>query len=96
MTISPTLGVIIIMNNYFHDVATTLLAASGVAPWVIIRRYEQGAERPTAGYFLRVYAGVTRLARSSRYWILIGGIPRTFFTGASSGPMQWTTRRCTH
>jgi hypothetical protein len=79
MTISPTLGVIIMMNNYFHDVATALLAASGVALWVIIRRYEDGTDRATAEYFLRVYSGMTRLARFSLYWILIGGVPRTIF-----------------
>jgi hypothetical protein len=32
---SPSLGVLIMMNNYFHDVATALLAASGFVLWWI-------------------------------------------------------------
>jgi hypothetical protein len=78
-SISPTLGVIIMMNNYFHDVATALLAASGIALWVIIKNYEENTDRAATEYFLRLYKGMTRVARFSLYWILIGGVPRTLF-----------------
>jgi hypothetical protein len=30
-------------------------------------------------YFLSLYSSMTRVARLSLYWILIGGVPRTFF-----------------
>lgn len=76
---SPTLGVIIMMNNYFHDVATALLAASGVALWVMIRKYEGNDDRKVAEYFLSIYESMTKVARFSLYWILIGGVPRTIF-----------------
>jgi hypothetical protein len=74
---SPTLGVFIMMNNYFHDVATALLLASGVVMWIIVRRMERSADESVIRYFLRIYSGVTRLAKFSLLWILIGGIPRT-------------------
>lgn len=74
---SPTLGVFIMMNNYFHDVATALLLASGVAMWVIVRKLETHPAPPVVDYFLKVYRGVTGLAKFSLAWILIGGIPRT-------------------
>ena len=37
MQITPGLGVAIMMNNYFHDVATALLAASGFTLHAIAR-----------------------------------------------------------
>jgi hypothetical protein len=76
---SPTLGVIIMMNNYFHDVATALLLASGVVMWVVIRNYQEGASPDTDRYFLRLYRSVTWLAKFSLLWIILGGIPRTIF-----------------
>jgi hypothetical protein len=36
---SPLAGVAIMMNNYLHDVATALLAASAVALWVMLRHF---------------------------------------------------------
>jgi len=84
-TISPALGVIIMINNYFHDVATGLLLASGVAIYVIMKRYEdierqQGAEsRGATEYFLRIYTIMTKLARFSFWWIIVAGIPRTYY-----------------
>jgi len=74
---SPTLGVIIMLNNYFHDVATALLAASGITMWVVVKRYEDSSSPDVTDYFLRIYNGITRLAKFSLFWILIGGIPRT-------------------
>lgn len=73
---SPALGVIIMMNNYFHDVATALLLASGVVMVIITRKLGEAREFEVARYFLRIYDGVTKLAKFSLVWILIGGVPR--------------------
>jgi hypothetical protein len=67
------------MNNYLHDIATALLAASGAALWVIVRRYDRGSPPDTRDYFVRIYKGMTSVAKFSLYWILIGGVPRTIF-----------------
>ncbi len=74
---SQSLGVLIMMNNYFHDVATALLLASGVAMWVIVKRLEHTTQRAVLEYFLNIYSGITRLAKISLVWILVGGVPRT-------------------
>lgn len=77
---SPTLGVLIMMNNYFHDVATALLMASGIVIWVIVRCYDSAIKtRETTEYFLRIYNSATKLVRFSLIWIIIGGVPRTIF-----------------
>ena len=37
-TMSPTTALLIMLNNYFHDVATALLMAGGIAMWIIASR----------------------------------------------------------
>jgi hypothetical protein len=79
VTIGPELGIAIMMNNYFHDVATALLAASGVAMWIMARAWERGGTPSAGPYFAAIYRGMTRLARFSLAWILVGGVPRVYF-----------------
>jgi hypothetical protein len=77
---SPTLGVIIMMNNYFHDVATALLMASAFTIWIIYKRYESARQsQDITDYFLWIYNSATKLAKFSILWIILGGIPRTYF-----------------
>jgi len=84
--IDPTLGVFILMNNYFHDVATALLLATSVAVWIVSSKFREGADRAVTRYFLDVYAALTKLAKFALYWILIAGVPRVYFYM----DMEWT------
>lgn len=77
---SPVAGIALMMNNYFHDVATALLAASAFALWVLLRRYESGTRSPGAArYFLEIQRAMAKLARFSLAWIVLGGVPRTIW-----------------
>ena len=76
---SQSFGVILMMNNYFHDVATALLLSSGIALWVMLRRLDDRAGEPVLRYFLRLHQAMTRLAKLSLVWIVLGGIPRTIY-----------------
>ena len=76
---SETSGVILMMNNYFHDVATALLLASAIAMWVIYKKFGDSDKPEVRDYFLRLYGSLTFLARFSLAWIILGGIPRTIF-----------------
>jgi len=73
---SPLTGILLMMNNYFHDVATALLLASGVTMWIIVKRFGNNEDKAVIGYFLDIYQGVTRLAKFALVWIFVGGIPR--------------------
>ena len=81
--IGPWFGVFLLMNNYFHDVATALLAASGLVLRVMTGRYRAamaaGADDEAREYFKRIFHGMRSLARLSMGWILVGAIPRTLF-----------------
>ena len=77
--IPPNLGIAIMMNNYLHDVATALLAASAFTLYVIYR-VEGECQAPGAReFFLKSYRRLVKLARFSLAWIIVGGIPRTIF-----------------
>lgn len=78
MTLSPLLKVMIIMNNYFHDVATALLLASAVIVWILGRKAERDGAQ-AAAWFASAYPLLTKFAWFSIAWIVIGGIPRTIF-----------------
>jgi hypothetical protein len=79
---SPAAGIALMMNNYFHDVATALLAASAFALVVLLRRFEAAPRGPDAGrYFLEISDRMTKLARFSLAWIVLGGVPRTIWYG---------------
>ena len=76
---SETAGVILMMNNYFHDVATALLLASGIAIWVIYKKFGDSDKPDVREYFLKLYDSMTFLVKFSFAWIILGGIPRTYF-----------------
>ncbi len=79
MQISPGLGVAIMMNNYFHDVATALLIGSAVALHAIVR-IQASMDTPVATiFFLRTYDQMVKLFRFALWWVIIGGVPRTIF-----------------
>lgn len=79
MQISPGLGVAIMMNNYFHDVATALLISSAFALHAIVR-VQAAMNMPIATvFFLKTYKLMVKLFRFALWWVIIGGVPRTIF-----------------
>lgn len=79
MQIGPGLGVAIMMNNYFHDVATALMAASAFALYAISRVQETSNDPVSTRFFINTYDRMTKFFRFSLWWIIIGGVPRTIF-----------------
>lgn len=79
MTLSPFAKVLIIMNNYFHDVATAMLLSSAVILWLLGREVVSSGDDGVAAWFPSAYRTLTRVAVASIAWIVIGGIPRTIF-----------------
>jgi len=76
---SEGLTVFIMMNNYFHDVATAMLFASGSLLWVVLDLYEQTPGASTLHYLKRFYGISRKVLGFSLLWLLLGGIPRILF-----------------
>lgn len=70
--------ILIIMNNYFHDLASAVLLGSAVIMYALgrqARREGPQAYATLAGF----YATLTKFAWGAVAWIVIGGIPRVIF-----------------
>ncbi|MDR3686224.1 MAG: hypothetical protein P4L93_04620 [Coriobacteriia bacterium] len=69
---------LIIMNNYFHDVATATLLSSAVILWVLGRQAERGGPEDRRA-LANAMPTLTRFAIGALIWIILGGIPRVIF-----------------
>jgi hypothetical protein len=79
MQIGPGLGVAIMMNNYFHDMATGLLVGSGFALHAILR-IQSSMNTPQATlFFLKTNRQMVKLFKFALWWVVLGGVPRTIF-----------------
>jgi len=76
---SESAAIILMMNNYLHDVATALLVASGYVLWVLWKCVTPDAGRDAIRMFVRMYQRITRLAWFSFILILLFGIPRVIY-----------------
>ena len=60
---SESAAIVLMMNNYLHDVATALLVASGYVMWVTWKCLDPEAGHDAMRYFVRMYYKITKLAR---------------------------------
>lgn len=65
-------AVLVMMNNYFHDLAVAFLFASSWLSWVVLRHWP-GTPPP------RVITILRRTAWGSLAWVLLGGAVRAWF-----------------
>ena len=71
------LDILIIMNNYFHDVATAVLIAAAAIMWVLYRRALAGGHEQVLA-LRNAYPSLSIFARWALAWVILGGIPRVF------------------
>jgi hypothetical protein len=81
-------GILIVLNNYLHDVATATLLSSAVILYVLGHQAKRGGDGERRA-FARAYKTLTRFAWGALAWIVLGGIPRAiFFTKYEFIPAQ--------
>ncbi len=76
---NSTAAIVLMMNNYLHDVATAMLIASGYVMWVLWKGMGSDTGADAARYFIRIYYRITKLAWFSFVWILLFGVPRVIY-----------------
>lgn len=76
---SNLLQISIIMNNYFHDVATAMLVSTAVVMVLLYQTLRQNASKERVEFVKTIYRKYTLVAKISFAWILLGGIPRLVF-----------------
>lgn len=67
-----TEAILVMMNNYFHDLGVAFLFASSWLAWVVVRHWP-GPPSP------RVARLLTRVAWGSFVWVLVGGAVRAWY-----------------
>lgn len=66
----------ILMNNYFHDVATAMLLACSIVLWVFLKHLRTDDDRVLLGYARKLYGGVSTIFWFSVAWIIVSGFIR--------------------
>lgn len=79
---SPIFSVLLMVNNYCHDIATAMLAASGITMWVIMRQLEKTGSPEVLSLLFSLYGSISKIVTFSLIWIAVGAVPRilTFST----------------
>lgn len=73
---SEPFAVFLLMNNYFHDVATAMLLACGIVMWALLKAGSSVSENGASAYASAMLRSVTRLVRFSVAWIVASGVIR--------------------
>ena len=72
------MGVFVLMNNYFHDVATAMLLMASLLMMFMIREVEKHGNIETKRLFLDVYPKISHIIGATIVFIIMAGIVRTF------------------
>ena len=67
-----TEAILVMLNNYFHDLAVAFLWASSLLAWVVVRHWPGKPSQEVAKI-------LSRIAWGSLVWVLIGGAIRAYF-----------------
>ena len=76
MTMSQGIATFLLMNNYFHDVATAMLLACCVVLGVLLKHLGDEREAALTGYARSLYRGVSGMFWFSVVWIIVSGAVR--------------------
>lgn len=76
MTMSNSFATFVLMNNYFHDVATAMLLACSVVLWVMLKNLGGEQDGVLLRYAAALYRSVSAMFWFSVLWIIASGILR--------------------
>ncbi len=71
------MSLLIVFNNYLHDLATGVFVGCAVALWGLSRSLRSDPSR--AESLAPAYDALSRALWIALAWILVGGVPRTIF-----------------
>ena len=89
---TPGFAVFILMNNYFHDVATAMLLASAIALRMMLNKAETSSAQTTLPVLERLARFMTQIFWFSIAWIVVSGIVRA----ATFREFEWANAVALH
>ena len=72
------MGVFVMMNNYFHDVATALLLMGSLLMLFLFREVEKHNNLKVKQLFVDIYPKMSHIISGAIVFIVMAGIVRTF------------------
>lgn len=72
------IGILVMMNNYFHDLAAGIVFVCGVAMFAMVKRAEEMGSREIKEYFLGIYPLLVHIIGGAIIFMLFAGVIRTF------------------
>ena len=69
------MAILVMLNNYFHDLATAVFAVSAIAAWLLLRFVGDGADRANLQPVVR---GLVKLGFGALVWVLVAGAFRAW------------------
>jgi signal transduction histidine kinase len=70
------LKVAVMLNNYFHDLATALLMTSGFAAFYLAKAVEKAKTKEAVNLFAQLFQRFTVIGRIAFVWIIVAGAIR--------------------
>ena len=72
------MGIFVMMNNYFHDLAAGIVFVSGVTMFVMVKKALEIGSREAKEIVLGVYPTLVHIIGGSIIFMLFAGVIRTF------------------
>lgn len=72
------MGVFVLMNNYFHDVATAMLLMGSLLMMFLIKEVERHGNTEAKQLFVDIYPKMSHIIGGTIVFIIMAGIVRTF------------------
>jgi len=73
---NPGLAFFIMLNNYFHDIATALLLASGVTVWIIRKEADSSGNPRIRAFVQGISKSMAKIIFFALAWTSLSAIPR--------------------
>ncbi len=80
-------NLLLILNNYFHDLAAALLFSSAALTFILLGQLKKRESPETVGFFLSALGKLNFIAIGSLVWVLVGGVIRA----AAFKTVEWNT-----
>ena len=72
------IGILVMMNNYFHDLAAGIVFVCGVTMYTMIRKAEENGTRTAKEIVIGVYPKLVHIEGGAIIFMLFAGVIRTF------------------
>ena len=72
------IGILVMMNNYFHDLAAGIVFVCGVVMYASVKKAEETGSIEVKKFFLGVYPTLVHIIGGAIIFMLFAGVIRTF------------------